>query len=241
MSSIIAQCIYCTEENNKLDIVKECLNSLADTVDLSKHTHYIINNSQYRPAIDFLNDWYTKHPCVLFHNERNLGTAGGINLALTRRLTGQVCIKTDDDLTWGQSGWVEELADAISERPEIGILGLKRDDVYGKFVEEGKLLWSHDIFGTCTAYNPAMLDKVGYLFSPGVYGFDDCYISVRSEAAGFRNAFLPHIKITNLDLVSTPYTDWKKKEAGEFLSEAAIYMGMVRKGELSYYYSPFGC
>jgi hypothetical protein len=234
--ALIAMCAYCTEENGKLKYLQQTLESLIVTVDLSKHRFFIINNSTYKPSVDFLKEWAENNHCVLFQNEKNLGTAAGINLALTRRNPGEICVKTDDDLTWSVSGWVEQLENMIKKRPEIGILGLKRDDVYGEFVKEGKLLWSHDILGTCTAYNPAMLDKVGYLSQPSQYGFDDCIVSVRSEAAGFKNAFLPHIKITNLDEGGTEYTEWKKREAGVYLQEVSIMMDMIKKSQLDYYY-----
>jgi hypothetical protein len=170
------------------------------------------------------------------HLNENIGTARGINLALRQRNPGEMCIKSDDDLSWDAPGWVEKMETEIKKRPIIGILGLRRDDVYGEMKAEGNLLWCHDIFGTCTMYNPKMLDEVGLLQQWGNYGYDDSCISVRSEAAGFRNAFLSTVKITNLDLKETPYTEWKRRQAGIYAQEAGIYMSMVASGELSYFY-----
>lgn len=233
---MIAMCAYCTEENGKLKYLKETLESIAKTVDLTKHRLFIIDNASTQETVDFLLNWYGQHPCTLIQNKTNLGTARGINLALKERKPGEPCVKCDDDWSTGHVGWVEEMEAQIAANPQIGILGLKRDDVYGQMVEDGELLWCHDIFGTCTMYNPAMVDKIGGLVQFSNYGFDDCVYSVRSEAAGFKNAFMKNIKIVNLDEGGTEYTEWKKREAGIYLQEASTLMDLIKKGELDYYY-----
>lgn len=237
---LIAITIYDTEENGRLELTKQCLASLADTVDLSKHRLYLVNNASCKASETFLRAYVRKHrTAILINLSENIGTARGINMALRFRGEGENCIKSDNDLTWGVSGWVDEMERVLDEHPEIGILGLKREDVYGTFVQDGELLWSEDIFGTCTAYSARLLNKVGGLVqvSPR-YGFDDSIMSVRAIAAGFRNAFLPDIPITNLDTGGSPYTDWKKREAGIYLAEAGILMNLIKEGKVSYYY-PF--
>lgn len=238
MSSLIVQCVYATKDNNKLPIVKECIASLMATVNLKKHRWIMVNNSCNQETEVYLDSIPTDGLNVtIIHLKENVGTARGINIGLRTREPGEICIKCDDDLAWCSSGWVDELEVMIIKRPKIGILGLKRDDVYGDFIKEGKLLWSHDIFGTCTAYNPAMLDKCGYGFQPSEnYGYDDSIWSCRSEAAGFKNAFYTVVKIVNLDKGGTTYTEWKKREAGTYLQEASIMMDMIKNGELTYFY-----
>lgn len=245
--SLLVQCIFANKDNKKLPIVKECLASLVATVDLKKHRWIIINNSCYHETEAFLDalQQSTEGNITVIHLKENIGTARGINIGLRTREPGQVAIKCDDDLSWSISGWVEQLEQQIKKHPDIGILGLKRDDIWQRpdhenlnyrTKMEGKLEICPDIMGTCTAYNPALLDKIGLLSQPSNYGFDDSIFCVRSIAAGFRNAFLPHIKITNLDPGGTDYTEWKKKEAGIWLTEASSYMEMIKKGELSYFY-----
>lgn len=197
----------------------------------------VINNSCSDETETFLDSIQAEFDVnmTVLHLKENVGTARGINMAIAVREPGEIVIKTDDDLTWCEKGWVERMESAMTG--EIGILGLKRDDVYGEMVEDGGLLWCHDIMGTCTAYNPLMLDKVGFLSQPSVYGFDDTIFSVRSEAAGFRNAFLKDERIVNLDEGGTGYTEWKKQEAGVYLHEVGLAMQMIRDGKLSYYYN----
>jgi hypothetical protein len=226
-------CIYCTETNDRLKLAKESIASLMDTVDLNKHSVVLINNNSTKETADWLSTLKDVNVITL---SQNVGTARGINFGL--RLAGKdvVQIKSDEDVVWHQSGWADELERVILERPEIGILGLKRDDVYGNFTEDGELLWSDDIMGTCIAFNPALLEKIGYLFQFSNYGFEDSLVCVRSMAAGFKNAFLPVIKISHIDPGASTYTEWKKREASTYLQEASIYMDKIKSGQLSYYY-----
>lgn len=229
-------CSYNTEENGKLSLLKQTLDSIFATVNFDNHRLFVINNSpDHKPTVLFLNGLLLERPFRVITPSHNLGTAGGINLGIRERKSGEVVIKTDDDWSTEHRGWADELEQMIAKKPEIGILGLKRDDVYGEMKEDGKLLWCHDIFGTCTAYNPAMLDKCGYLNQFSTYGFDDVLISVRSEVAGFKNAFMKDIKITNLDLVETEYTRWKRREAGIYLGEVGPLCDAYRNGTLSIY------
>lgn len=241
--SLIAMCVYATEENGKLKYVKQCLESLIDTVDVFKHRIFIINNSQFPETKEYINLYKSK--LNIINLNKNIGTAAGINMALILRREGEVVIKCDDDIEWSEWGWVEEMEAAIINHHDIGICGLKRDDVVQnpkhknpnfRTVMEGNIEWCHDIIGTCTAFNPAMLDKVGYMVQPSLYGFDDVIMSVRSEVAGFRNCFLPNIKIKNLDEGGTEYTEWKKREAGVYLEEVSLLCDYYKSGKLDVYY-----
>lgn len=216
--------------------MKQTVESLFNTVDFTKHRLFIIDNNSCKEAVEWLIDMRLKLNFNLILNDKNLGTAGGINVALKERNPGEMCLKCDDDLTWSEAGWVEKLEEIIFSDKNVGICGLKRDDVYGNFRKEGNIWWQEDIFGTCTAYNPLMLDKCGFLSQPSCYGFDDILISVRSEAAGFKNCFRVDIPIVNLDEGGTEYTEWKKREAGVYLQEVGIMCDMIRNGDLSYYY-----
>jgi GT2 family glycosyltransferase len=243
MCALLVMCAYSTAENGKLKYLKQTVSSLLYTVDLSKHMLVIVNNSTWKEGVSYLN---TLKGVTVLHQKENLGTARGINIGIRMRQEGEIVIKCDDDLTWGESGWVEKMEQAFITDPKLGIVGLKRDDIPQntrhpnpelRTVKKGDIEYCHDIMGTCTAYNPKMLDKCGYLFqhSPH-YSFDDNNISVRSEAAGFRNAFLWRIPIVNLDEGGTEYTEWKKREAGVHIQEHSIAMDMIKNGQLSYYW-----
>lgn len=232
---LIVMCVYATEANGKLKYVRECLASLAETVDFEKHRAIIVNQASCAEAADWLRAWQPEGVQII-HLSKNIGTARGVNMGLIQRGNGEVCCKTDDDVTWGVIGWADEMERVLRERPEIGILGLKRDDVYGVMAKDGEVLYCDDIMGTCTAYSPALMDKIGGLAQFSCYGYDDSLYSVRSLAAGFRNAFLPAIPIVHLDEGGTEYTDWKINEAGLHLQHVSILMNMIRNGEKGYWY-----
>lgn len=235
--SLLMQCAYCTPENGKLKYLKQTHESLIATVNMERHRLIVVNNSQFPEAKSYLNEFQKSNRNVsVIHMYQNMGTAEGINAALRERNPGEYCIKLDDDLTWCSSGWVEEMERVMGDHPEIGILGLRRDDVYGELIEDGELLWNSDIMGTCTMYSPRLIDTIGALaqFSPH-YGFDDTVYATRSLAAGFKNAYMKNIRIVNLDTGGTEYTEWKKREAGVYLQEASIYMDKIKNGEISYY------
>ena len=75
------------------------------------------------------------------------------------------------------------------------------------------------VMGTCVMHNYRLIDKIGGLMQPGLYGFDDTIMSIRSKLAGFKNCFLPHIEIDHIDTGGTEYTQWKRKYAGEQMKE----------------------
>lgn len=225
-----------TKDNDRFKYTVACLISLTETVDLNKHTVHIVNQNSYKDCTDYLIEECKAKGFILYNLPENIGTANGANLVISKRLPNEVIIKADNDVVWHKVGWADDLESTINSHPEIGILGLKRDDVYGEFTEVGDLLYCDDIMGTCTAFNPALLDKVGVMVQPSNYGFDDVLMSVRSIAAGFKNAFLHKIKITHLDDGKNPYCDWKKREAGVYLQEVSHLCEIIRSRQLSYYY-----
>ena len=235
--ALIAMAVHDTEENGRTKYTKECLDSLFDTVDFNKHRLFVIDNNSCLETFQYIPTKGVKgNECHFVLQLENIGTAAAINKAIQFRKPNEVVIKMDNDVVIHQSGWVDDLEQVFADNPEIGICGLKRDDVYGNFIADGKLLYGDDIMGTCTALNPALLDKIGYYNQFSVYGYDDSLLSARSLAAGFKNAYLPHIKITHLDEGGTEYTEWKKREASQYLSEATIAIDMYRSGKISPYY-----
>lgn len=241
--SLIIIAVYDTETNGRTKYTKECLSSLRDTVDLEKHSIIVVNNNSCEETREYLaglRDIYT-----VINLSENIGTARAVNIGLNKRKPGQMCVKMDNDVVVHQSGWIEEMEAVFAERHDIGIVGLKRDDVWQRpdhenpayrTKMEGKLEICEDIMGTCTGYNPSLMDKIGLLSQPTCYGFDDVLYSVRSIAAGFTNCFLPSIKITHLDDYKNPYSDWKKRHAGDYIDEVSVMCEMIKSGKLSYYY-----
>jgi GT2 family glycosyltransferase len=164
----------------------------------------------------------------------NIGTARAINQAWKLRKEGEHAIKMDNDVVIHSSGWVDEMEEAIRRDNKIGQIGLKRKDCWectwhasDDFRSELKMLpqvpgerWiiveeAKHIIGTCVMHSSNLLDKVGYLYQPSLYGYDDVLMSHRAHLAGFYSCFLPHIEIDHIDTGATAYQGWKERHSGE--------------------------
>jgi len=242
--------VHDTEQNDRSKYTKECLNSFLDTVDLDKHRLFISDNGSCSETqeiyTDFLNKAKYNKNITFSFNGINLGTANAINLGIkTRQFKEHVC-KADNDVFWHNSSWADQIEYVFRDYENVGVCGLKREDVWQNTEHEnplyrtfmdGRIEVCDDIIGTCTGLNYRLLDKVGYFNQPsGKYGGDDVLMSARSISSGFKNCFLPHIKITHLDDGQNPYCDWKKKEAGFYLQEIGMMVEMYKNGRLNTYY-----
>jgi len=245
--ALLAMCFHDTKENERSQYSEKCLASLVKTVNIPAHRIFLIDNQSCKKTKDMLIDMYLGYPSnvSIIGCKNNIGTAAGINKALIQRDKKEVCIKIDNDIIWREKGWVDKMVSAIYANKDIGVLGLKRDDVWQRpdhenpayrTTIEGELEICKDIMGTCTAFNPLLLDKVGFLQQPSVYGFDDVLMSARSYAAGFRNAFLPSIKIVHLDPCTSEYSEWKRQEAGKYIGEVSKLCDLIVSGKADYYY-----
>lgn len=257
--------VYATEENNKTDIADRIIEALLDTVNFEKHRIVLVDNASCRDARYMLQKYKAMSFINVIHNDENLGTAGAVNLAWKLRQPGECVVKMDDDCLIHDAGWCDQLEEAISRDPSIGIIGLKRKDL-------GENPWRNDgmrstlrmlpheagqrwiivedvnhVMGTCQMYNPALLDKIGYLYQPRLYGFDDSLAAVRCRVAGFKSCFLPHIHIDHIDPGDTPFQTWKESHAAQSFvvdpktgqSEYSRLVNGYQNGTIPIYYNPF--
>jgi len=265
--ALISMAVYCTEENNKKDIFEQTIEGLIETVDFDKHRIVLIDNASCEDARKLIRKYNRPGFIQVIHNDENLGTAGAINLAWKTRQPGECVVKIDDDCLIHDAGWADRMEEAIRRGPEIGVLGLKRIDLAQnphfpdpnnpdrlwaeKYRSSLRMLppyfgapWmvvedSEDIMGTCHMINPALLDKIGYLFQPRLYGFDDSLICIRSRVAGFKNCFLPEVRISHIDPGGGIYQEWKRVESGKDMTEYNKYKHGYLDGSISIYYNPY--
>jgi len=260
--SLISSAVFDQEGTGRTGLTERYFNSLLKTVDFRRHRIVIIDNASCIETQKVIME-FAKHmddnywgQFTLFHNKENVGTAKAVNQGLKLREPGEHCLKIDNDVEFGQTGWIEEMEDAIRRNPRIGILGLKRKDLGEAPFEEinehyrttlkmlphvGGERWlvfeevKHGIMGTCTMFNPLLLDAIGYLYQPTIYGWDDGLISTRSKLAGFVNGFLPHINIDHIDPGNTFYQTWKEAHAGETIGLAGKLDADYRSGKRPIY------
>ncbi len=238
MCALISMAVFDNEENQRTELTRRTLESLFDTVDFRQHRLIIVDNNSCKATHDVYGSFAGYKfegalPMCICLNE-NLGTSRAINRAWQYRQPGEHAIKIDNDVVVHQSGWVDEMEEAISRDNKIGIIGLKRKDIIQntqhpdinfrselvQLPHDNGQRWivverTPDIIGTCTMFNSALLDKVGYSFQPSKYGYEDVLFCHRSHLAGFYNCFLPHIEIDHIDPGNTPYQHWKEKHSSE--------------------------
>jgi GT2 family glycosyltransferase len=262
--TLIAMAVYDTEENKRTQYTRATIDCLLKTVDRDKHRIVIVDNGScqatqqlYHEYIDKSVDEGKANPTTIMFMHENVGTAKAINQAWKLRQPGQHCIKMDNDILIHSSGWVEEMEQAIEADPNIGQVGLKRKDCWEwpghpgddwrstlhmlphipghpwRIVEKVK-----HVIGSCVMHSSALLDKVGYLYQPSLYGYDDVIMSHRTHLAGFYSCFLPHINIDHIDDGLTPYQDWKQKHSGEQTQAVISLVHEMYNGTKPIYYGP---
>lgn len=263
--AIIAMCVYDTVENKRTEYTRQTLLSLLKTVNFNKHRLIIVDNGSCKETKDFLNMGFIKAfafgagaSISIITSDTNLGTAEGINLAWKYRKSGEHAIKMDNDVIIHQKDWADDLEEAIRRDARIGIVGLKRKDCWenpshkDEFYRSELYMLPHQpgekwmigekvnhVMGTCQMYSSALLDKIGYLQQPNLYGFDDSWAAVRCKLAGFINVFLPYINIDHIDAGDTPYQSWKEQHAGACWTEYHETIAAWKSGVKSIYYNPF--
>lgn len=254
--ALIAMAVYCTEENAKNECLNKTLESLLSTVDFSKHRLVLSVNSSTKETIKIINSVNAFiDPVITFINNQNIGTAKAINKAWELRRPGEHAIKMDDDIVIHSKGWVDEMEEAIRRDSQIGQIGLKRKDCWEHPKHESEdfrselIMIPHTagerwiivekakhIIGSCVMHSSALLDKVGYLYQPSLYGYDDVIMSHRTFLAGFYSCFLPHIDIDHIDNGVTPYQDWKHKHSGEQTQNVINLVHEMYNGTKPIYY-----
>lgn len=247
---IMGMAVYDTVDNNRTWMTAATLASLNKTVDWDKHRLFITDNGSCQATKDVL----AMSNAYVITNDRNQGTARAVNKAWKFRKPGEHALKMDNDVTFAQAGWADWMEDIFKRDPTIGIVGLKRNDLdenpdaTGTYtsklhmiphykgqrwivVEDAKM-----VMGTCQAYSDALLNKIGYLVQPGLYGFDDSLSSVRSTLAGFRNVFLHGFEIDHIDKGGTMFTKWKHSEAGKRLKDFGSMVLLYQCGAIPLYH-----
>lgn len=260
--ALIAMAIYDTVENQRSKYTISTLNNLFYTVDFSKHRLMLIDNNSCELTKNFLKqfkeEFTNKNNIEIITCNTNIGTAEAINLGWKQRVTGENCVKMDNDVIIHKKGWIDELEAAIQRDNTIGQAGLKRKDCCETpnfpdlFYRSELTMLPHKpgekwiivekvnhVMGTCVMHSSALLDKVGYLYQPKLYGFDDSFMSLRSTLAGFKNIFLSHIEIDHIDPGDNPYQKWKENHASECWNEYQKAVKAYKSGTKSLYYNPF--
>lgn len=261
--ALIVMAVHDTVDNGRSKYTDRTIKSLMETVDFKKHRLFISDNGSCEETQNLyqaLINWWIYHRydfdrLVIHKNGENLGTAKAVNIGLKTRYKNEYCIKIDNDVVIHNKGWADEMEEAIDREPLIGILGLKRKDLWQHPAHEDRQYKSYlhmlphkegerwiiveqtkDVMGTCTMFNHLLLDKVGGLYQPSLYGYDDVLMCYRSNIAGFINCFLTHIHIDHIDAGQNEYAKWKERESGKVTQFMINLVDEYIAGTTSIYY-----
>lgn len=255
--ALIAMAVWDQEGSGRSEMTKRTLTRLQELGTGRAHRIFLIDNGSCSETQDILEVFSHLLPATLLRLPENVGTAKAINRAWLDRREGELCVKMDNDVLIYQPDWAEQMEEAVEREPKIGIVGLKRKDCWetpwtDPPYRSRLAMLSHQpgqrwivveevnhVIGTCQGYNPALLDKIGYLEQMGgLYGFDDVLAAIRAHLAGFLTVFLPHIEIDHIDPGGTDYARWKEQYAGERMAEFDRYVKEYTSGQRSLYSPP---
>lgn len=256
--ALIGMAIYSTEENGKDEYLEQTLQSLKNTVDFTKHRLQMSINAATDKTTNLLYKYSNIIEKVIWNKEGNIGTAEAINKVWQNRLPKENAVKMDDDVIIHHNDWLYLMEESISRDPHIGQIGLKRRDCtespwnLDKFYRSELVMLPHEpgqkwitvervshVMGTCVMHSSALLDKVGYLYQPKLYGFDDAFMSLRSRLAGFDNVFLTAVDIEHIDRGDKQYQKWKEQHATECWQAYQDTVKEYTTGKRDIYYNPF--
>jgi GT2 family glycosyltransferase len=241
--TILAIAVYNTPESNRFTGTEKTFNHLL-TNTFPPHTRIVaINNGSSDPrTLPFLMGLARQKKILLIGNKENLGTAKAINQGWSLRAPGEPCVKMDDDVLLLDPDWLSQCLECMVREPKIGLVGVKRAAIKDnpahanpRFRTTLQLLRGNgrdltveypavDVIGTCTVLGGRAIDTIGGMDQPGVYGYDDSDICARLLIVGFKSAYLPQLKIQEVDTSSKEYRNWKINRAH---SDGAAYRARV--------------
>ena len=236
---LIAIAVHDLKDSGRTELTDRTLQSLLETVNFNRHKLFIVDNASceethaiFKKFSHEFTQRFNPSNLTIIWNEENYGTAKAINKAWLYRQPGQHCIKMDNDVVIHQKGWVDLMVECAERMPQLGQIGLKRKDCWEYPTHPDAGLRSqlfmlphqpgekwlvveavNHVIGTCVLHTSTLLDKVGYLYQPTVYGWDDVLMSHRSHLAGMWNVFIPSVEIDHIDPGGTSYQTWKEDSA----------------------------
>lgn len=192
---------------NQLDYTKQCLDSLANTVN-QKVELIIVDNASSDGTYEYLSDYNnSKINLVLIRNDENLGFPKAVNRGI-EETAGQYVLIANNDIIFN-GNWLERMIEVAESNCKIGLVGpisnevsgLQRDEnaVYSSIEEMKEYAYSGNarnknqvlnfprLAFLCTLIKREVINKIGGLderFSPGNYEDDD--FCLRAQLAGFK-------------------------------------------------------
>jgi GT2 family glycosyltransferase len=192
---------------NQLDYTKQCLESLANTVNEIVEL-IIVDNASSDGTYEYLSNYSNeKVNFVLIRNEENQGFPKAVNRGI-EETKGQYVLIANNDIIFN-GNWLERMIEVAESDGKIGLVGpisnevsgLQRDEnaVYNSIEEmkkyaesiidknKNQILNFPRLAFLCTLIKREVINKIGGLderFSPGNYEDDD--YCLRAQLAGYK-------------------------------------------------------
>lgn len=214
--------------HNRLDMTKECLESLAKYT--TNYQLIVVDNNSSDGTVDYVRNRFPQASFI--KNDKNLGVSKGRNQGI-RASACEFLVLMDNDVIV-KDGWLDELFGPIKNGNDIsGIEAWRLDKNHAachKCVSQSE---SFDYLGgACCLFKRKVFQQVGLLdegFSPAYY--EDPDICVRAKAAGMGLAWVPTHKINHREH-STLVFGQKDFNYNEALSKSYGRFAAKMRGEL---------
>ena len=226
---------------NRVEISVPCIESYLETGPIQDVDLHVIDNGSTDGMAGWLRDnekHLNKNGVFCHFNSENLGTAKAINSIWEQRTPTQHCMKIDSDVLWPEVGWYSRMREVFDYTDNVGIVALRRDDIWERtdhpdpfyrtrimeiVRKDGtifKIEISNHTLGTTWLVRSSLLNSIGALKQPGLYGFDDSLYCLRAKIKDFASVFVLGVPIIHNDKgeaagdKNAKYTRWKLDSAG---------------------------
>jgi len=251
---------------NRVEISVPCIESYLETGPIQEVDLHVIDNGSTDGMAEWLREnekQLNKNGVFCHFNTDNLGTAKAINSVWKQRSPTQHCMKIDSDVLWPETRWFNRMIEVFDYTDNVGIVALKRADVWER-PDHPQLFYrtrimpitrtdgstftieiSNHTLGTCWLVRASLLNSIGALRQPGLYGFDDSLYCQRAKLKEFVSVFILDVPIIHNDKgegggdKNAKYTRWKLNSAGIDMQAFEKMRDAYQSGEVDAY-EPFG-
>ena len=226
---------------NRVEISVPCIESYIETGPIHDVDLHVIDNGSTDGMAEWLkeNEKHLNKNGIFCHfNTENLGTANAINSVWSQRTPTQHCMKIDSDVLWPETNWYKRMLEVFDYTDNVGIVALKRPDLWERtdhpdpfyrtrIMEVARkdgttfeIEISNHCIGTVWLVKSSLVNSIGALRQPGLYGFDDSLYCMRAKIKDYASVFVLGVPVIHNDKgeaggeKNAKYTNWKLDSAG---------------------------
>lgn len=201
---------------NKLDFIKQTVDSILENTDVDFELCLIYNHPPEEGVWEYLNDVAVGNPITVLDLGENIGCHAAVNLAWQSR-PGAYLAKVDDDVVVPAS-WASKMIEALDTDQKNAFLATDCTAKHGWELEERTypngvtLSFGGRIVNfTAMAMKRSMYDVLGPIKSMReLYGFEEHYYCDRAKDMGYDFALVPSVTVFHQGTKGRElYTLWK--------------------------------